>query len=148
MRRRTIFSMTLILMFFTTLAFTEPQHMQHFYNVDKEVKVEGTIQQISMEPLYKSRAPFLIVILEQKDTRQLYRVEISPAWFFEHDLHQGESLVVIGSLYTTDESTKNIIAREIRFKGETLILRDKHGFPNWRGGPHMKKKGRKKGKGH
>jgi hypothetical protein len=145
MRRRAIFSLTFALIVFASLTFA--QQMQHFYNVDKEITIEGTIQQISMEPLYKNRSPFLIVILEQKETKQQYRVEISPVWFFEQDLHQGESFVVTGSLYTTDEGTQNVIAREIRFRGATLILRDKHGFPNWRGGP-MKQKGRRKGKGN
>lgn len=121
------------------------QTTPHFYNVDKEIKVEGTIQEIIMEPRYKMTAPFLIIILEEKDTKKRYHVELSPAWFFEQNFHKGENLVVVGSLYSTGENTQNIIAREVSFRGETLILRDKHGFPNWRGGQMMKRKGRRKG---
>jgi len=125
--------------------FSFGQEPQHFYNVDKEIKVEGTIQKIIMEPRYKNTAPFLILVLEKKDTQQRYNIEVSPVWFFDHDFHKGENVVVIGSLYSTKEKTQNIIAREMRFRGETLVLRDKHGFPNWRGGP-MKKRGGRKGK--
>ena len=123
------------------------QDTQHFYNVDKEVKVEGTIQEITMEPRYKTTAPFLIVSLEEKDTQKKYHVELSPVWFFEHNFYKGENLVVVGSLYSSEEGTQNIIAREVQLRGETLILRDKHGFPNWRGGQMMKRKGRRSGRG-
>lgn len=122
------------------------QEKQHFYNVDKEIKVEGTIEKIIMEPRYKDTAPFLIVALKEKKTQHLYQVEVSPVWFFDYDFHQGESLVITGSLYQTGENRFNLIAREIQFKGELFTLRDKHGFPNWRGGKSLQKK-RGKGKG-
>jgi hypothetical protein len=122
------------------------QTSQHFYNVDSERRVEGTIQEIVMEPRYKDRASFLVLRLEEKGTHNLYNVEVSPAWFFERDFHKGEDLTVVGSFYTTDGEKMNIIAREVRFRGETLVLRDKHGFPNWRGG-QSSGKGRRRGKG-
>lgn len=122
------------------------QTPQHFYNVDSEKRVDGTIQEIVMEPRYKDRAPFLVLKLEEKGTHKLYNVEVSPAWFFERDFHKGEDLTVVGSFYTTDAGKMNIIAREVRFKGEILVLRDKHGFPSWRGG-QSGGKGRRRGKG-
>lgn len=143
MKRQVELSIFLVLAVFVSFSFG--QKTEPFYNVDKEIKVEGTIQKITMGPRYKNTAPFLIIVLEKKDTQQRYQIEVSPAWFFDHDFHKGENIVVTGSLYLTKEKTQNIIAREIRFRGETLVLRDKHGFPNWRGGP-MKKKGRRKGK--
>jgi len=121
------------------------QKTPHFYNVDKEISVEGTIQEITMEPRYKNTAPFLIVKLKDTKTKQIYNVELSPVWFFEQNFYKGEQLVVVGSLYSTGEESKSIIAREVRFRGETLVLRDKHGFPNWRGAK-MKRQGRRKGK--
>lgn len=143
--RRLIQWILVFLLTYPGLAFS--QKIQHFYNVDKEVLVEGTIQKIIMEPRYKTTAPFLIVFLEEKDSKKKYLVELSPVWFFEHDFHKGENLVVVGSLYSSGEEIQNIIAREVRFRGETLLLRDKNGFPNWRGGQMMKKKGKRKGKG-
>jgi hypothetical protein len=122
------------------------QESRHFYNVDSEKKIDGRIQEIKMEPRYKGTAPFLIIKLEEKVTHTVYNVEVSPIWFFDHDFHKGEDLTVVGSYYLSEGKTPNIIARELRYRGSTLALRDKHGFPNWRGG-QMKGKGRKRGKG-
>lgn len=137
MRRKFIFSIMLILIISLSLAFS--QKPQHFYDVDKEMKIEGTIQKIVMEPRYKNTSPFLIVFLDEKKSKKSYKVELSPKRFFDYDLHKGENLTVTGSFYQKGVNNLNIIAREIRLRGETLFLRDKHGFPNWRGG--KKKKG-------
>jgi hypothetical protein len=144
MRRGNFIALLLVLAVAADLSFA--QTPQHFYNIDSERRVEGTIQEIVMEPRYNDAAPFLVLKLEEKGTYILYNVEVSPGWFFEHDFHKGEGLTVIGSFYTTDEKKMNIIAREVRFKGQTLVLRDKHGFPNWRGG-QASGKGRRRGKG-
>ena len=122
------------------------QESKHFYDVDSEKKIEGKIQEIKMEPRYKGSAPFLVIKLEEKGTQMVYNVEVSPIWFFDQDFHNGEDLTVVGSYYLSDGKTPNIIAREIHHRGSTLALRDKHGFPNWRGG-QMKGKGQKRGKG-
>ena len=123
------------------------QETEHFYNVDKEIRIEGKIQRIVMEPRYKNTSPFLIVFLEDKDSKKVYTIEISPVWFFDHDFHQGEHLRIIGSLTSSGETAQHVIAREVQSKGETLILRDKHGFPTWRGSKgQMSRKGRRKGK--
>jgi hypothetical protein len=136
-----------IIIFFMVVSSCFGQSNQHFYNVDKEVRVEGAIQKIIMEPRYKDTAPFLVVVLEEKNTNKIYTVEISPVWFFDHDFHQGEDLAVTGSLYISGENNLNIIAREVQSRGEILILRDKHGFPNWQGGKgQMPRKGKRKGK--
>ncbi|MGD9345580.1 MAG: hypothetical protein PVH84_06935 [Candidatus Aminicenantes bacterium] len=144
MRKRNFISFLFVLGLLAGISFA--QTSQHFYNVDSEKRVEGTIQEIIMEPRYKDRAPFLVLKLEEKGTHDLYNIEVSPAWFFEHDFHKGEDLTVVGSFYTTDGKKMNIIAREVRLRGETLVLRDKHGFPNWRGG-QSGTKGRRRGKG-
>jgi len=123
------------------------QKTEHFYNVDQEIRIEGKIQKIVMEPRYKDNSPFLIVSLEEKSTKKLYTVEISPVGFFDQDFHKGEHLIVTGSLTSSGEKEMNIIAREVQSKGETFILRDKHGFPTWRGGKGlMGRKGKRKGK--
>lgn len=121
------------------------QQPHHFYNVDKEMTIEGTIQEIFIEPRYKGSAPFVILLLEEKNTRKRYQAEISPTWFFDYDFHKGEKIKVTGSLYLEGEA-QNIIARRLEFKGETLVLRDRRGFPSWSGG-QMRQKGRRKGKG-
>jgi len=136
--------MVYLLGFWSFSSGQEPQKPLHFYNVDTEKKIKGTIQEIIMEPRYKDSSPFLIIRLEEKKTHQKFIVEISPVRFFTHDFHKGEELEVVGSLYSK-EGSQNIIARQIRFKGENFILRDKRGFPAWRGGG-MKHQKRRKGK--
>jgi hypothetical protein len=122
-----------------------PAGPRPFYNLDTERQVEGVIQEVLFEPLYEDRAPFLVVVLEEKETGVVYRVEVSPAWFFNYDLHQGEPAKVTGSFYAKD-STSCLIARKLQAGGETFMLRDSRGFPNWRGGP-LKVRGGRRGRG-
>jgi hypothetical protein len=116
-----------------------------FYNIDTEKRVEGTIRELLFEPRYEDRAPFLILLLEEKKSGEVYRVEVSPVWFFDRDLHAGERVTIVGSLYAK-EGTRFIIARELQAAGETFLLRDSRGFPSWRGGK-MKRAGQRRGRG-
>jgi hypothetical protein len=117
----------------------------HFYNLDTERQVDGIIQEVLFEPLYENRAPFLVVVLKEDKTGIVYRIEVSPAWFFNYDLHQGEPAKVTGSFYS-QEAKSCLIARKLQAGGETFTLRDSRGFPNWRGGP-MKGQGGRRGRG-
>jgi hypothetical protein len=121
------------------------QQPSRFYNVDTERRVEGVIREILLEPRYEDRSPFLILVLEEKKTGQRYKVELSPAWFFDQDLHQGEPVKIVGSFYVKDDNYF-LIARELQAGGETFRLRDGRGFPNWRGGP-MNRQGKRRGRG-
>ncbi|MDH7513214.1 MAG: hypothetical protein QHH14_09740 [Clostridiales bacterium] len=133
------------LAFVTGLAASFGQQPDHFYNIDTERRVEGTIKQLIFESRYETSAPFLILLVEENRTGNVYKVEISPAWFFNHDLHKGEKVKITGSLYTKDD-TLFIIARQLQVGGETFTLRDSRGFPSWRGG-QMKGKVRRQGRG-
>ena len=117
----------------------------HFYDIDTEIKVEGTVSEVRFEPRYENRAPFLIVRLAEKGTGRMFVVEISPAWFFDRDIHKGETMRVTGSLLTGAEAAgaTGLIAREVQSQGEKIAVRDKRGFPNWSGGPM--RRGRRKG---
>ena len=116
----------------------------HFYDIDREVKVEGTIAEVRFEPRYQNRAPFLIVRLAEKGTGRMFVVEISPVWFFDRDIHQGEAMRVTGSLLSAADPSgaAGLIAREVQAQGEKIAVRDKRGFPNWSGG---QRRGRRKG---
>jgi hypothetical protein len=116
-----------------------PQEPKHFYNVDREINISGTVSEIIMEPRYEDKAAFLTVILEERKTGKRFTVEISPAWFFEQDLHQGESLKITGSL-VAEGRVNLVMARQVRMGGQMMAVRDKHGFPNWRGGRGRQKK--------
>ncbi|MCJ7680873.1 MAG: hypothetical protein MUP70_09135 [Candidatus Aminicenantes bacterium] len=128
-------SLTSCFLFFGFLTFG--QTPPHFYDAGKEIQIDGTIVKIGMEPRYKEGAPFIVLTMSQKTTEALFQVEVSPAWFFEQNFFQGESLRVIGSLYSS-EGISQVIARRIRISGNWLILRDKNGFPQWRGGKSAK----------
>jgi hypothetical protein len=110
-----------------------------FYNVDKEVRIEGPVREIILEPRYKGTAPFLVLGVEDSASAKRYNVEVSPSWFFGQDIHGGEKVKVVGSLSETPRSVPTIIARELQLRGETFKLRDKRGFPNWQGGPQRKR---------
>lgn len=119
------------------------QQTPRFYNVDNEVEISGTIQKIIMEPRSEGKAPFLVIELAEKNTQKPFKVEVSPAWFFDYDLHSGESLRIIGSLVS--EGTVNLVmARQLRHRGELITVRDKHGFPNWSGGKGQQRGRRKR----
>ncbi|NTV80922.1 MAG: hypothetical protein HGA24_05820 [Candidatus Aminicenantes bacterium] len=107
----------------------------HYYDVDKEVRFEGTVREIVLEPRYKGTAPFLVLRVEESGRKAMVTVEISPSWFFGEDIHGGEKVKGVGSLAEGPDGTRTIIARELQFRGETLTLRDKRGFPSWQGGP-------------
>jgi len=108
--------------------------IEPFYNVDTEIRIQGTVREILFEVRYKGRSPFMVIALDEKDTGQKFRIDISPSWFFDEDLHKGEKVEIVGSLVRSADDGKHVIAREVRLRGETLILRDTRGFPEWRGG--------------
>ena len=120
----------------------QAEKKQHFYNVDKEIRIEGAVQEVAFEPRYQGRAPFLIVLLEDSGEGSVYSVEVSPSWFFNQDLHKGEKVRIIGSLAGEKDGIKTVIARQMNLRGETVTLRDKKGFPSWSGGARLKRKRR------
>jgi len=115
------------------------QTSAHFYNVDKEIRIEATVREVILEPRYKGTAPFLVLGVVEAGSAKKYNVEVSPSWFFGQDIHGGEKVTVVGSLAGGPEGVPTVIARELRLRGETIKLRDKRGFPNWQGGPQRKR---------
>jgi hypothetical protein len=113
----------------------------HFYNVDTERTVDGTIREVVFEQRYGERSRFLILVTEEKGTGKVFHVELGPSWYFKHELHKGENVEVIGSYYEEDEIS-HVIARRLQAGNKTFRLRDDRGFPEWRGGP-----GGRKGRG-
>ena len=110
------------------------QSARPFYDVGRELRIEGTVADIRLEPRYNDRAPFLVVILEEAGTGKNYVVEVSPVWFLNVDVHKGERMKVLGSLTGTSAASGSVLAREFQCGGETIAVRDRNGFPNWSGG--------------
>ena len=112
-----------------------------FYNVDREITIEGQIEDIRLEQRYEKRASFLILQVRDKNSGQIYEVETAPAWFFQVDFHQGEKIRLIGSLAEVNGGQKKLImAREMRLQNQTITLRDRRGFPAWSGGQGRQRK--------
>lgn len=124
----------LIALLFVSVLPISGQNRQDFYNIDAELKVSGGIEEIFMESRYAGSAPFLIVTVKDNQTGRRYVIEIGPAWFFEYDVHKGENITVVGSLRQPRGELPLLIARKVTLRGETRIMRDKYGFPAWRGG--------------
>jgi hypothetical protein len=110
-----------------------------YYNVDTEVRVEGTVREIVLEPRYQGAAPFMVLRVQENGGARSFEVEVAPSWFFDQDVHGGEKVKIVGSLFEKPGSPPVIIARELQLRGETFKLRDKSGFPNWQGGPRRKR---------
>ncbi|MBC7348798.1 MAG: hypothetical protein H5U05_02365 [Candidatus Aminicenantes bacterium] len=109
-----------------------PASRHHFYNVDREVTIEGQVEDIKFESRYESRSSFLILMVKDKISNELVEVETAPAWFFRTDIHQGEKIRLVGSLAGEQkEGRKLVIAREMRISNQTITLRDRRGFPAW-----------------
>lgn len=135
MRRRFAFLASLALLVAGPAA---GQTAGRFYNVDKEVRFEGTVREIVLEPRYEGTAPFLVLRVEEAGGGRTVTVEVSPSWFFREDIHGGEKVKGVGSLSEAPDGTVTIIARQLQLRGATLTLRDKRGFPNWQGGPRRR----------
>jgi len=112
-----------------------------YYRVDQVTAVKGKIKEIKKEECYRSNN-FMVIYLEEKKSSQVYRVEVSPVWFYNVDLMKGSSIEVTGS-YTKTKDENLVIARSITFQGELYRFRDKNGFPLWQGKRRQMRRGGK-----
>jgi hypothetical protein len=110
------------------------QPHKSFYRADREMVLEGTLQHVNAEQRYRGRSRFLIIKIRDKTTQDIYNVELCPEWFLDWDLQPGEPVKITGSLTRRRDDSRHVIARLINYKDRTRELRDKYGFPNWRGG--------------
>ncbi len=108
------------------------QAQPRYYNVDREITVEGQIEDLRFENRYEGRGNFLVLVVRDKNSQELLEVETAPAWFFRTDIHKGETIRLIGSLSEEQiDGKKVVVAREVRINNQTITLRDRRGFPSW-----------------
>ncbi|MDI6698545.1 MAG: hypothetical protein QME85_06370 [Candidatus Saccharicenans sp.] len=108
------------------------QAQARYYNVDREIKVEGQIEDLKIEARYEGKGSFLVLLVRDKNSQELLEVETAPAWFFRSDIHKGEKIRLIGSLSEDQKDGKKVVvAREVRINNQTITLRDRRGFPSW-----------------
>ncbi len=137
---------TLNILFLLIVAVFAEQQVKYF-QVDKVINIRGEITDIKTEKSYH-RNDFIVIYLKVKEKtgEEIYRVEVSPGWFFAMDLMKGSKIEVTGS-YRTIDGQSLMMTQSITFQGEMYEFRDKYGFPLWRGkGKYMKQGDRDQGK--
>jgi len=102
----------------------------HFFDPQKLTDIQGEVQSFAYEDVYGKRSNFLILTIRSDDQR-LFRVEVCPQWFFENDIAVGMKIRIQGSLLEEGADKPYLIARELSFRGERMVLRDRKGFPLW-----------------
>lgn len=129
---------TLNILFLLVVTVFAEQQVKYF-QVDKIKTIRGEITDIKTEKSYY-RNDFIVIYLKVKEKtgEEIYRVEVSPEWFFAMDLMKGSKIEVTGS-YSTIDGQSLMMTQAITFQGEMYEFRDKYGFPLWRGkGKYMK----------
>lgn len=113
------------------LVFSLPaQRPFHFFDPGNLVTIQGTVQRIDVEDVYGKKSKFVVLTVLSTD-QKTFRVEIGPQWFLENDIAAGMKIGIHGSLISETEGTFYLIAQEISFQGERILLRDRKGFPLW-----------------
>jgi hypothetical protein len=142
--KKIVITLNILFLLFVTV-FAEQQ--VKYFQVDKVKTIRGEITDIKTEKSYHKN-DFIVIYLKVKEKtgEEIYRVEVSPEWFFAMDLMKGGKIEVTGS-YSTISGQGLMMTQSITFQGEKYEFRDKYGFPLWRGkGKFMKQGFRKKGK--
>ena len=109
------------------------------YDVAKEVTVKGTVEEIKEVPNPKGQIGIYLMV---KSGAEILEVRLCPNSFlkeFEVAFKKGDQLTVTGSKVKVDEKDV-VLAREIEFGNNKIVLRDKEGVPVWtwltKGGGH------------
>jgi RecG-like helicase len=102
-----------------------------YYRVNTVRTVRGEITAVKTEKCYRQK-DYTVIYLKEKKSGHLYRVEVSPRWYFNMDLMVGSRVAVTGSVSKTNQINQ-VMTRSIMFQGEMFHFRDKHGFPLWQG---------------
>ena len=110
-----------------------------YYRVDRVNTFKGEILEIKKEESYRGNH-FTVIYLKEKKNGVVYRVEVSPDWFYNLELMKGSAIEVTGS-NTKTQNQNLIIARSITFQGESFYFRDKYGFPLWQGKRKQRRQG-------
>jgi hypothetical protein len=100
------------------------------YDVAKEVTVKGTVEEVKEVPNPKGQIGIYLMV---KSGAEILEVRLCPNSFlkeFEVAFKKGDQLTITGSKVKVDEKDV-ILAREIEFGNNKIVLRDKQGVPVW-----------------
>ncbi|MEN8154609.1 MAG: hypothetical protein ABFR75_11370 [Acidobacteriota bacterium] len=102
-----------------------------YFRVDRVISVTGEISKIKTEKSYHKRS-FIVFDLIEKKEKKIYKIEVSPQWFYDLDLVEGNLIEVKGSLIKSGKDI-TLMAQSLTFEGKIVNFRDRNGFPLWRG---------------
>lgn len=100
------------------------------YDVAKEVTIKGTVEEIKEVPNPKGQIGIYLMVKSGGETLE---VRLCPNSFlkeFEVAFKKGDQLTIVGSKVRVDEKDV-ILAREIEFGNNKIVLRDQKGVPVW-----------------
>jgi hypothetical protein len=100
------------------------------YDVAKEVTIKGVVEEIKEVPNPKGQIGIYLMVKSGAETLE---VRLCPNSFlkeFEVAFKKGDQLTITGSKVRVDEKDA-ILAREIEFGNNKIVLRDKQGVPVW-----------------
>jgi hypothetical protein len=107
---------------------------RRIFNVNSIITVTGTVQEIITIPADEKRR-WPGVHLKLKTKVDTFRVHLGPKWFIEKqkiNLKVKDKVSITGSMVKIEEKPA-LIASAITIDDEVIRLRDKRGFPLWRG---------------
>ncbi|MGD8747447.1 MAG: hypothetical protein PVI44_03200 [Balneolaceae bacterium] len=103
------------------------------YNLQTVETVEGEVIEVVSNPSEKNAEMIGTHVIMKTDSETV-SVHLGPVWYMEQQesLNEGDRIVVTGSRISY-KGAPAIIAAVVRKNEMTLQLRDRNGFPVWRG---------------
>ncbi len=87
----------------------DAQKQIKYYRMASIKTIRGKIKEITWEKCYQKK-DLTVMYVEEKQSGDIYRVEVSPAWFFHMDLVKGSRIEVAGS-YNREKNRNTIMTR-------------------------------------
>ena len=99
-----------------------------FFSPEKKVEIEGKVEKIEENQNFCKSSYFVVLSVKDK-AGKLFKIYISPFWFFTERPDVGEEVKIKGAY--SEDNRRLLIAEWIYFRGEKIFLRDERGFPLW-----------------
>lgn len=133
MRPETAFkTLLLVLVLIVPLALAQkpPAANVPKYDVSKEIKLKGSVEEIKEVPGAKGDVGIVLMI---KRATEVVEVRLCPSKVlkeFEVSFEKGDQVEITGARIKVEEK-EIVLAREVVRGTSTLVLRDKQGAPVW-----------------
>lgn len=122
-----VLATSLILILLASLGFAQTKAPAAKYDPTKEVKIKGTVAEVKESP---NAAEPTVLVVKTADKTAL--VQLAPAEFLKEIecwIKAGDTVEVVGA--KVPDGTDTVMAREVVFGNNTMVLRDQKGVPVW-----------------